>query len=355
MQDTRPGARGRGGVIVRGRGGRVSLRIGVRPVVVGLALLAALVVTAGASLTTGDFELSVGEAFQALIGNGSGSADFIVNTLRLPRLLTAMAVGAALAVSGAILQSLSRNPLGSPDIIGFTNGSATGALTVIVVLHGGMAQIAAGALIGGLATAVVVYLLAFTRGSQGFRLVVIGIGVSAILLAVNSYLITRASLQDALEAQTWLIGSLNSRTWDQATMMGVALAVLLPIAFRFGRRLSLLEMGDDTARALGVDAARTRLVLLAVSVGLAAVATAATGPIWFVALAAPQLARRLARSSGPGLLPAALMGAVLLAVSDFAVQRVFSPALLPVGTATGTVGGLYLIGLLVAEARKSRA
>ncbi|WP_338120249.1 FecCD family ABC transporter permease [Streptomyces albireticuli] len=342
-------------MIVRGRGGRVSLRIGVRPVVVGLALLAALVVTAGASLTTGDFELSVGEAFQALIGNGSGSADFIVNTLRLPRLLTAMAVGAALAVSGAILQSLSRNPLGSPDIIGFTNGSATGALTVIVVLHGGMAQIAAGALIGGLATAVVVYLLAFTRGSQGFRLVVIGIGVSAILLAVNSYLITRASLQDALEAQTWLIGSLNSRTWDQATMMGVALAVLLPIAFRFGRRLSLLEMGDDTARALGVDAARTRLVLLAVSVGLAAAATAATGPIWFVALAAPQLARRLARSSGPGLLPAALMGAVLLAVSDFAVQRVFSPALLPVGTATGTVGGLYLIGLLVAEARKSRA
>ncbi|MFD0385045.1 FecCD family ABC transporter permease [Streptomyces stramineus] len=275
--------------------------------------------------------------------------------MRLPRLLTALFVGASLAVSGAVLQSLTRNALGSPDIIGFTNGSATGALVVIIVLHGSMTQIALGALIGGLATALVVYLLAFTRGPQGFRLVVMGIGVSAILLAANSYLITRASLQDALAAQTWLVGSLNSRTWDQATTVGIALAILLPVAVRFARRLSMLEMGDDTARALGVDAGRSRLVLLVVSVGLAAVATAATGPIWFIALAAPQLSRRLTRSAGPGLVTAALMGAALLAVSDFAVQRIFSPALLPVGTATGTIGGLYLIWLLVTESRKSRA
>jgi iron complex transport system permease protein len=343
------------GLVVRTRGGWLSLRIQGRAVAVSAALLFTFTLVVGITLTTGDFELSVAEVLQALTGNGSGGADFIVNTVRLPRLLTALFVGAALAVSGAILQSLSGNSLGSPDIIGFTNGSATGALLVIIVLHGSMTQIALGALAGGLATAVVVYLLVFTGGLQGFRLVVVGIGVSAMLLALNSYLITRASLQEALEAQTWLIGSLNNRGWDQATGAGIAVAILLPLAFRYARRLSMLEMGGDTAQALGVDVERSRLVLLVVSVALAAFATAATGPIWFVALAAPQLARRLIRSSGPGLVPAALMGAVLLAASDLAVQRIFSPAILPVGTATGTIGGLYLIWLLVTESRKSRA
>ncbi|WP_231626739.1 FecCD family ABC transporter permease [Streptomyces apocyni] len=342
------------GLVVRTRGGWLSLRVQGRALAVSVALLVTFLVVVGVTLTTGDFELSIGEVLQALAGNGSGGADFIVNTVRLPRLLTALFVGAALAVSGAILQSLSGNPLGSPDIIGFTNGAATGALLVIIVLHGSMTQIALGALAGGLATALAVYLLVFTGGLHGFRLVVVGIGVSALLLAVNSYLITRASLQEALEAQTWLIGSLNSRGWTQATGVGIAVAILLPLAFRYGRRLSMLEMGSDTAHALGVNVERSRLILLVISVALASFATAATGPIWFVALAAPQLARRLTRSAGPGLVPAALMGAVLLAASDLAVQRVFSPAILPVGTATGTIGGLYLIWLLVTQARKSR-
>ncbi|MBT2526579.1 iron chelate uptake ABC transporter family permease subunit [Streptomyces sp. ISL-99] len=343
------------GMVVRTRGGRLSLRVQGRALAVTVALLVTLIVVMGVSLTTGDFELSVTEVLRALAGNGSGGADFIVNTLRMPRLLTALCVGAALAVSGAILQSLTGNPLGSPDIIGFTNGSATGALVVIVMLHGSMTQIALGALIGGLATAALIYLLVFSGGMQGFRLIVIGVGVSALLLAVNSYLITRASWQEALEAQAWLIGSLGNRGWSHAAAVGVAVAVLLPLAFCFARRLSMVEMGDDTAMALGVDVARTRLVLLVISVALAAFATAVTGPIWFIALAAPQLARRLSHSPGPGLVPAAFMGAVLLAGSDLAVQRIFSPALLPVGTATGTIGGLYLIWLLVTESRKSRA
>ncbi|MGW4206067.1 FecCD family ABC transporter permease [Streptomyces sp. NPDC004726] len=319
------------------------------------ALLVILTVVMGATLTTGDFELSVAEVLQALMGNGTAATDFIVNTLRMPRLVTALCVGAALAVSGAILQSLTRNSLGSPDFIGFTNGSATGALVVIVVLNGSMTEIALGALIGGLGTAAAVYLLVFRNGLHGFRLVVMGIGVSALLLAVNSYLITRASWQEALEAQAWLIGSLGNRGWDHAVVVGTAVAILLPLAFGLGRRLSMVEMGDDTATALGVDVARSRLVLLVISVTLAALATAVTGPIWFIALAAPQVARRLIRSPGPGLVPAAFMGAVLLAGSDLAVQRVFSPALLPVGTATGTIGGLYLIWLLVTESRRSRA
>ncbi|MGW0391778.1 FecCD family ABC transporter permease [Streptomyces sp. NPDC003042] len=343
------------GTVLRTRRGGYSLRIQGRTVAVTSALLVALVLVTGFTLTTGDFELSVAEVLQALTGSGSGGADFIVNTLRMPRLVTALCVGAALAVSGAILQSLTRNSLGSPDIIGFTNGSATGALVVIVVLHGSMTQIVLGALAGGLATAVAVYLLVFSGGLQGFRLVVMGIGVSALLLAVNSYLITRASWQEALEAQAWLIGSLGNRGWDHAAAVAIAVAILLPLAFGLGSRLNMVEMGDDTAMALGVDVVRSRLALLVISVALAAFATAVTGPIWFIALAAPQLARKLIRSSGPALVPAALMGAVLLAVSDIAVQRVFSPALLPVGIATGTIGGLYLIWLLVTESRKSRA
>ncbi|MFD7095814.1 FecCD family ABC transporter permease [Streptomyces xanthophaeus] len=337
------------------RVGGVSMRVQGRTAAVTALLVAALVVLIGITLTTGDFELSVGEVFQALTGNGSGAADFVVNTLRMPRILTAVFVGAALAVSGAILQSLTRNSLGSPDIIGFTNGSAVGALVVIIVLHGSMTQIALGALAGGLATALVVHLLMIGRGIQGFRLVVIGIGVSALLLAVNSYLITRATFQEALEAQSWLIGSLGNRLWTHANAIGLALAVLLPPAFLLSRRLSMVEMGDTTAGALGVDVTRTRTALLVISVALAAFATAVTGPIWFIALAAPQVVRRLTRSSGPALLPSALMGAFLLLLSDLVVQRAFAPALLPVGTATGAIGGLYLIWLLITESRKSRA
>ncbi|MFJ2822604.1 FecCD family ABC transporter permease [Streptomyces toxytricini] len=344
------------GTVLRIPGARgASVRVQGRALAVTAAILLALLAVMLVSLTTGDYELTVAEVLRALTGGDSGGADFVVNTLRLPRLLTAVAVGAALAVSGALLTSLTGNALGSPDIIGFTNGSAVGALTVIIVLHGSMAQIAFGALIGGLATAAAVHLLMLGRGLHGFRLVVIGIGVSALLLAVNSYLITRATFQEALEAQAWLIGSLGNRGWTHANAILVAAAVLLPPAFLLSRRLSMVEMGDLTATALGVNVTRTRAVLLLVSVALAAFATAVTGPIWFIALAAPQLARRLTRTAGPALLPAALMGALLLAASDVAAQRLFAPALLPVGTATGTIGGLYLIWLLITESRKSRA
>lgn len=353
--DIVPAPRILSGSVLRTRGGRYSLRVQGRTVAVTVILLLLLVAVMGITLTTGDFDLSVGEVLKALFGHGGGAADFVVNTLRMPRLVTALCVGAALAVSGAVLQSLTANPLGSPDIIGFTNGSATGALVVIVVLHGSMTQIAIGALIGGFLTAAAIYLLVAGGGLQGFRLVVIGIGVSSLLLAANSYLITRASWQEALEAQAWLIGSLGNRGWDHATAIGIAVAVLLPAALLFARRLSMVEMGDDTARALGVNVRASRTALLLISVALAAFATAVTGPIWFVALAAPQIARKLTRSSGPALVPAAAVGAVLLAGSDLAVQRIFSPALLPVGTATGTIGGLYLIWLLVTESRKSRA
>ncbi|WP_447009889.1 FecCD family ABC transporter permease [Saccharothrix hoggarensis] len=333
----------------------VSLRFSDRALLVGTALAALTVVAAVATMVTGDFPLTVGEVLATFLGQGDGYADFVVFTLRLPRLITAVLVGAALALSGAILQSLSRNPLASPDIIGFTQGAATGAIAVIVLAQGSMVATAIGATTTGLITSAAVYLLAFKQGVQGFRLVLIGIGVSAMMLAVNSYLLTRASLESALAAQTWLVGGLNNRGWDQAEVVAQALVVLLPCALVLGRRLALLEMGDSTATGLGVNAERTRLALLAVSVGLAAVATAAAGPITFVALAAPQLARRLTGASGPGLAASALLGGLLLVVSDFAVQRLFPATPLPVGIATGAIGGLYLVWLLASEWRKGSA
>lgn len=341
------------GTVFRARG--ASLRVDPRAVAVTAVLVVLLGAVCVASMTTGDFPLPAADVVAALIGAGDPGADFIVHTLRLPRVLTAVFAGAALAVSGALMQRITRNPLGSPDVIGFTNGSATGALIVIIVLHGSMAQIALGALIGGLAAAVAVYLLAVRGGGlQGFRFILVGIGISAMLLAVNAYLITRATWQDGLAAQAWLIGTLNERGWAEAAPVGLALAVALPLSLCLARELSLLELGDATATGLGVRVEWVRLALITTSVTLAAVATAATGPIAFVALAAPQLARRLTRSIAPGLLSSAAMGALLLAASDLAVQRVFAPALLPVGVATGSLGGLYLIWLLTSEWRHGR-
>ncbi|TDQ50726.1 FecCD family ABC transporter permease [Actinorugispora endophytica] len=350
-----PGARGGATGYPLRAGDRLSLRVDARSAAVCAVLLAALAALGTLALATGEFRLSAAEVLAALAGRGDPGHAFIVVTLRLPRLLTALLVGAALAVSGGLLQRLSGNPLGSPDIIGFTNGAATGALTVIVVTGGSMLAIAAGALVGGVATAAAIYLLAFTRGVRGSRFVLVGIGISAMTLAVNSYLITRAEPQDALAAQAWLVGSVNGRGWPQALAVGAALAVLLPIALHHGRALTMLEMGDDTARSLGVGVERARLALVVVSVLLSAIATAATGPILFVALAAPQLARRLTRSSGPGLVPTALMGALLLVAGDFAVQqRVLVADQLPVGTATGLLGGLYFVWLLASQRRGGR-
>lgn len=340
------------GRVVRSAGGRLSFRVDARAVVVGTVLLGVTLVVAVVTMTTGEYSVSVPDVIATLFGRGNPATHFIVTTLRLPRLLTALLVGAALGISGAILQSLSRNPLGSPDFIGFTTGAATGAITVILVFHGGTLDIAAGALAGAIGTFLLVYGLTLRRGAQGFRLILIGVGVNSILLSVNAFLITRVTLDQALDAQGWLVGSLNGRGWEQVVPVSVALLVLLPPTLYFARHLSMLEMGDDRASSLGVRVERSRLVLVITSVALVGLATAAAGPIAFVALAAPQLARRLTRSSGPVLIPAAMMGALVLSASDLVAQRALAPAQLPVGVATAAVGGMYLAWLLVRDWRK---
>ncbi|MFD4924346.1 FecCD family ABC transporter permease [Streptomyces goshikiensis] len=334
--------------------GGISLRLERRALVVGLLLAVTALALAVVLIGTGDFQIAPADVVQTLLGNGTPANDFIVNDLRLPRVLVALLVGASLGMSGAVFQSVSRNPLGSPDLLGFGYGSAVGALVVIIVFKGGATEVALGALVGGLIAGLAVYLLAYKRGINGYRLVLVGIGASAMLVAVIQYLLTKAQLVEATRAMVWLTGSLAGRDWGQVWPLLAACAVLFPLVLGQGRALRMMEMGDDAAHALGVRVERTRLLLIVAGILLTTAASAAAGPISFVALAAPQLARRLTRSPGAGLLTAALMGAVLLMLSDWASQRAFGADQLPVGVVTGLVGGVYLLWLLVTERKAGR-
>jgi iron complex transport system permease protein len=334
--------------------GRIAVRVAARAALVLLALLAGALGLAAYALSTGDYRIPVGDVLRALAGRGRPADEFVVLSLRLPRVLTALLVGAAFGVGGALFQSVARNPLASPDLIGFDAGAATGALLVLLVAHGSSAQVAGGAAAAGVATALLVYLLAMKHGVQGDRLILVGIGLAAVLTAANDYLLTRATVTDARTAAVWLTGSLNARGWEHVRPAAVTLAVLLPLALWLGRGLRMLELGDDLARALGVHCERTRLAALVVGVGLAAVATASAGPVAFVALAAPQIARRLTGAAGPNAAAAALAGAVLLVGADLAAQRAFAPTQLPVGVVTAAFGGLYLAGLLAGRWRAGR-
>ncbi|MFF1557777.1 FecCD family ABC transporter permease [Streptomyces sp. NPDC058279] len=339
--------------VLRGPGG-TALRVQPRALAAGLLLAAVALVMAVVLIGTGDFQIAPWDVVRTLLGRGSPADDFIVNDLRLPRVSVALLVGASLGMAGAVFQSVSRNPLGSPDLLGFGYGSAVGALTAIIVFHGGSTAVAAGAVVGGLLTGAAVYLLAYKQGIHGYRLVLVGIGASAMLIALIQYLLTKAKLVEATRAMVWLTGSLAGRDWSQVWPLLATCAVVFPLVLGQGRALRMMEMGDDAAHALGVRVERSRLLLMAAAIVLTTAAAAAAGPISFVALAAPQLARRLTRSPGPNLLTGALMGAVVLLVSDWASQRAFGADRLPVGVVTGLVGGVYLLWLLVTERKAGR-
>ncbi|MFG2798824.1 FecCD family ABC transporter permease [Streptomyces pseudovenezuelae] len=334
--------------------GGLSVRLDVRAtVVIALILLAAL--TASVVLIgTGDFPIPAGDVLKTLLGNSNAGQEFIVNELRLPRVLVGLLVGASLGLGGALFQAVSRNPLGSPDVLGLSQGATAGALTMIVLFSGSAAQITLGALVGGLVTGLAIYLLAWKQGVHGYRLVLVGIGVSAIVTAVNGYLLTRSTLTEAAQAVVWMTGSLSGRDWAQVWPLLWLCAVLVPLVLTNARGLRMMEMGDDVSHALGVRVERVRLLLLVAAVLLTAAATAAAGPVSFVALTAPQLARRLTRSPGPNLLPSLCMGATLLVTADWVSQKVFGADQLPVGVVTGVLGGVYLLWLLVTERRAGR-
>lgn len=317
-----------------------------------LLLLAASLLVSLWGLGSGLVPLSVEQVLSALLGDAPRNITMVVTEWRLPRVLMALLIGAGLGVSGAIFQSLMRNPLGSPDVMGFNTGAWSGVLVAMVMFGQNLAAIALAAMAGGVLTALVVWLLAWRNGIETFRLIIIGIGVRAMLVAFNTWLLLQASLETAFTAGLWNAGSLNGLTWTKTLPAAPVLLTMFVCAALLVRRMRLLEMGDDSACALGVSVERSRLLMMLVAVVLTAASTALTGPISFIALVAPHIARRISGTARWGLTQAALCGALLLLAADLCAQRLFVPYQLPVGVVTVSLGGIYLIALLIKESRK---
>ncbi|UED86780.1 FecCD family ABC transporter permease [Streptomyces profundus] len=324
--------------------GRTRRAIRRRGVVLVLAAL--VVVLFAATLMFGRTYYPPGDVLRVVMGEQVPGASFTVGRLRLPRAVLAVLAGFSFGMAGVTFQTMLRNPLASPDIIGISAGASAAAAIAIVTLSLDENQVSVLAIGAGLGVALLVYTLAFRDGVVGTRLILIGIGISAMLDSVTSYVLSRAAEWDLQEAMRWLTGSLNGASWEQVVPVLVSVAVLAPVLLARSRDLSALALGDDTAGALGVRVERTRVTLIVAAVGLIAFATAASGPIAFAAFLSGPIAARLI---GPGtslLVPAGLVGAVLVLTADFAGQFAFDHRY-PVGVVTGVLGAPYLIYLIV--------
>lgn len=321
-------------------------------VAAGLGVLLFAVVVA--HLTAGESPVAPGEVVKVLFGRPSPD-ELVVGTLRLPRMTVGLLAGAALGAAGALIQTVARNPLASPEIIGVTHGAA--ALTVGAMTFGltSFDVLPWLSVTGGLAAAFLVHVFAWRGGLQAGRFVLIGIGFSVALRSVTQLFLTKGDQFAAQQAQVWLTGSLNGRGFDQAGPLAVALLALLPCAVWAARAQRNVTLDDDTATALGVRLGRVRLGLVGIGVALASVATGAAGPIDFVALLAPQIARRLTRAAQLPLLSSALVGACMVVLGDLLARTLFAPTELPVGVLTAAVGAPFLIRLIVRTGGGRRA
>jgi iron complex transport system permease protein len=335
---------------VRGHRARRLRRAVVVTGVLGLLALALFVLT----MMVGSYRLSAWQVVASTFRLGGDPAvDFIVRELRLPTAAAALAVGLALGASGSIFQRLLANPLASPDVVGVSSGASLFAVASIVLLEAGSAWISGSALLGALLSSALIYLLAWRDGISGYRFILIGIGVSELLLSITAYLVARADIYDAREAMTWLIGSVGQAGPGELRTLLATVAVLLPVALALDRPLRALELGDEAAKALGARVELVRLGLIAVSLVLVAFATAVAGPIMFVALVAGPVARRLLGPAPGGLAAAAFAGAVIVLGADLVVEHAL-PIALPTGVVTGAVGAPYLVWLLITVNREGR-
>ncbi|MEV5826854.1 iron chelate uptake ABC transporter family permease subunit [Spirillospora sp. NPDC052242] len=334
-------------------GERASAVVNTRAVLLILVSVIGCVLVTAAAMMLGDYPVPLDQVVQILSGADLGFANTVVLQWRLPRAVAAIVFGAALGISGAIFQSVTRNVLGSPDVIGFNAGAFTGAIVSIGFLGGAQATTTLLALAGGGAAAFLVYALAFRGGVSGTRFIVVGIAVSMALTAFNTLLVLRMEQRVATIAMTWGQGDLENIRWQQVGPMCVILAAVIACAAALGGRMHQLELGDDAARATGVRIEPVRLALIAVGVALTAVVTSVCGPIAFIALAAPHLARLAAGSSGTGPTGAAAVGALLLSTCDLAAQHLLTVDI-PVGVVTVVVGGAYLVWLITWKLRRTR-
>lgn len=328
--------------------GRAVRRYRRRVVIVVLAV--AVIGGFCASLLFGQTYYSPADVARVVLGQDVPGASFTVGDLRLPRATLAVVAGLSFGLAGVTFQTMLRNPLASPDIVGISSGAGAAAVFAIVVLSLNPSFVSLFAIVAGLAVAVLVYVLAFKDGVVGTRLILIGIGIAAMLDSVTAYVLSVAGQWDIQAATRWLTGSLNGMTWDRVAPSLVALIVLAPVVLGQSRNLSIMQLGDEAASALGVRIERTRLVAIVSAVGLAAFATAASGPIAFVAFLSGPIAARIVGPNGSLFVPAALVGAILVLVSDFVGQYAFGTRY-PVGVITGVLGAPYLIYLMVRSNR----
>ncbi|MEW2354107.1 iron ABC transporter permease [Spirillospora sp. NPDC029432] len=321
-------------------------------VAVTVLLAAAAFLVFCLSIGVGDFSIALPRVIATIAGRGERVDQFVIMDLRMPRALAGLVVGIALGVSGAITQSIARNPLASPDVLGITAGSGAVAVFLVTVSGGAAAAVAGtvglsvAAFAGGLGTGMLVYFLAWRRGVDGFRLILIGVSVSALMEAVTTWLLVTADIKDVARAQAWLVGSLDGRSWAEVRMAVWCALVLLVVVAAAAFQFRPLHFGDDIAAGLGVRYSSVRAVMLLCAVLLAGVAVSAAGPVPFVALVAPQVAMRLARHPTPPLVVSGLVGALLLNGADL-VARTALPVALPVGVVTAAIGGPFLVYLLV--------
>lgn len=304
------------------------------------------------TLMLGQNRFSPAIIWQVLTGGDvAGSAGFTILNLRLPRAVLAILAGAAFGLGGAAFQTLLRNPLASPDIIGITAGASASAVFCIVVLSVTGPVVSVYAVVAGLGVALLIYLLAWRGEVSGARLILVGIGLSAMLQSMTAYVLSRAPSWSLQEALRWLSGSVNGARLDQALPLGLTLLLCGGVLLSRGRDLEMMRMGDDAAAGLGVRLGLVRIMTIMAGVGLVAVATATAGPIAFVAFLSGPIAARLTGRDGPVLLPAAGIGALLVLVCDFTGQFLM-PARYPVGIVTGILGAPYLVYLILRENRK---
>jgi iron complex transport system permease protein len=327
--------------VIAGRRGR-----SYRRAFVTVVLAAAIVATFTVSLMVGHTFYGIDEVLRVIAGETVPGASFTVGELRLPRAVLAVLAGFSFGIAGVTFQTMLRNPLASPDIIGITSGASAAAVFGIVVLSLSETLVSLLAVGGALLTAIAIYLLSNKGGFAGTRLILIGIGVAAMLDSAVTYLLSEAAVWDLQAAMRWLAGSLNGATWSVVLPLALAFLVLVPMLLAQGRALGVLRLGDDSAAALGVSVHRARVTAIVVAVALLAFATAATGPIAFVAFMAGPIAARLVGPGASMLLPSGCIGALLVLSADLVGQFAFDSRY-PVGVITGVLGAPYLIYLLI--------
>lgn len=317
-----------------------------------VALLVLVLVVSAFSLTQGPITIEPSELVRVLTGGGSETSRLVVLEWRLPRIVMALAAGSALGAAGALVQSITRNPLGSPDVIGFSAGSYFAVALVVVVFDAPVAVCAPAAIMGGLLAAVAVWLLAYRRGVSPFRLILVGIGVTSLLTGLSSWLTLISSQEQFTAVLFWGAGSLSGLHWPGVLSAAAGIALVLAVTSLLTRPVGQLELGDVMARTGGVDVGRTRPAALGLAIVLVALVTAVCGPIEFVALAAPQLARRIVGRAGISLLPSIVVGSLIVVAADLVGDELL-PAKIPAGVITLVLGGGYLLLLLFREKRRA--